>query len=166
MTMTGKIAGDITPDIESGKCRFGTQIRELSSVLKTYPGKICVLKLKDNPFGQRSDEDDSTYKKRISDLRTKATLFKTTNRCTWYQLNILQMLASVLPNIRWIRYFCPISKYWAMCSQIATEFYKTIDVLGHNVIPDDVLPQDFISDKDHQIKTETFEKPAIQILDK
>lgn len=164
MTMSGKLAGDRTPNIETGKSKFGTQIRELSSVVQSYPGKICIVHLKNNPTVQRTNETDIEYSNRMIALKKKATAFKRKQSRTWYQLNILQLLASVFPDLRWIRYFCPISRYWAMCSDIVASFYKALDILGPDVVAADVLPQDFISDKDHQIQSGLFELPGTQIL--
>lgn len=125
MTMTGPLAGDNTPNVETGNYKFGTQIRELSLVLKTYPGNICIVDLTDNPTICKTNETESEYQNRMAEIKQKATYFKTRHNNTWYQLNILQLLASVFPYLRWIRSFCPISKYWAMCryviSQISTD---------------------------------------------
>lgn len=151
--------GDPTPDIESGRGRFGTQVRDLRSVLRTYKGTVAILKLKENPFSKGAFETDSEYQKRMSDLRKKCTQFKNDHRSTWYQLNFIRflfsisiirfrLLSSALPFLRFVRVFFPFSKYWKMCSDIVASFYKHIGVLPEEVNTEDVIPEDFISDAD------------------
>lgn len=49
-------------------------------------------------------------------------------------------------------------------SDIVAMFYKELDILGPNVVTANVLPQDFISDSDHEIQSDIFHLPATQIL--
>lgn len=67
MTCSGKIAGDETPDIATGKGKFGVQVRDLESVLKTYPGSVAILPLKFIPYANKKDSNskyNSSYEKK------------------------------------------------------------------------------------------------------
>lgn len=88
MTCSGKLAGDPTPDLVTGKGKFGVQVRDLVGLLQTYPGKIAILPLSFVPY-QISDnqkihsfsttntssfEEEWTYlEKRLSRSKDKNT---------------------------------------------------------------------------------------------
>jgi hypothetical protein len=164
MTCSGKMAGDPTPDLQTKKGRFGLQLRDFSSVMQTYKGKIAICKLADNPFYKRQDETDNEYFERKRELTSSIENFYNIHRNTRYQLNFLRLLASVIPSLRFLRRFFRVGANWKMCSDIVATFYKHIGVFGPEVITEDCIPQDFIKDEDEEIPIKTFIMPPIQIL--
>jgi hypothetical protein len=164
MTCTGRIAGDMTPDLQTDRGRFGLQLRDFSKVLKTYKGKVAICKLTENPFFKKSEESDEEFAKRKQDLIANVELFYKQHRNTMYQLNFLRLLASAFPFMRWLRRFLPLGANWKMCSDIVATFYKQIGVFGNNLTTEDCIPQDFIKDSDKEIPDKTFIMPPIQII--
>lgn len=69
LTCSGYIANDTTPDVQTGKPKFGVQIRNLQSVLHTYKGDVAVLNLLHNPMDRTSTETQEAYLERQDMLR-------------------------------------------------------------------------------------------------
>lgn len=84
-------------------------------------------------------------------FRIKLQRFADQHENTRYQLNLFRLLASAIPCLRSARILFPLSKYWMFCSQLIAQLYIDIGVLPNSVKPEDVIPQDFIYDADHQI---------------
>lgn len=161
ITMSGKLAGDETPDVETGNFRFGTQVRRLRDVLHTYKGEIAYCSLNNNPVLKKEDEDDSSYLNRIHVLRERITDFKKKYYNVHYQYEILRLFATAFTSLRFFRKFLPISRNWIMCSALITELYKEIGVLDDSVERENVLPQDFLGfDKDNEIPNGMFLPPV------
>lgn len=163
MTSTGGIFSKDSPDIETGKGKTGLQIRELESVLKTYQGRIVLLKLKNNPLKQMEDESIKDFQMRIQELCLKSQDYKDKNIDDSYQLNPLRLFASVFSDIRWVRSFS-IGKNWKMCGHVLSEYLQTLGILDSNLNPEDVIPEDFIYDADKKIPKDLYLLPPIEVI--
>jgi hypothetical protein len=141
--MSGPLAGDPVPDIETGKFKFGTQVRDLKSLLATYDGEIYVVPLINNPTAKTIYDTITSYALRIEVIKSILTTFFQKNESTWYQMNIFRLLASVFPFLRKFRSLFPFSKYWVMCSTYTAEAYTALGIIPNTVNPQDVLPISF-----------------------
>lgn len=165
MTCSGKIASDETPDIETGKPKFGVQLRDFKSVLQSYPGSIAVLKLKNNPLKVQEGETDDEYQQKVLNIIAKSQAFKDKNSGLIYQLNPIRLLASAIPYLRFLRAFFPFSKFWQMCSQTSIEYLKAVGVVPKKVASENVIPVDFIHDADGELESaKLFELPPVQVI--
>jgi hypothetical protein len=163
-TCSGWIAGDETPDVATGKCRFGVQIRELDLVLKTYVGKIAILPLRNNPSVKKNDETQDDYTKRLEFVVMGAQSFWASYDDVMYEMNPLLLLSSAFHFLRVFKVLFPISSQWQMCSSLITSFYKCLGVFPLSVETDMVMPEDFIFDEDHQVASaKLFVHPPIVI---
>lgn len=162
-TITGRIASDLTPDLETGSYKFGTHIRDLKDVVRTYQGTVSILKLIDNPWLKKDDETEEECEKRRFYLKKRATMFKIDNEQTTYQLNIIRLLSTSVMFFRALRFLFPWSANWKMCSQITAGLYKAIGVFPESLETEDVLPIDFFYDSDKEVPCEKFSKIPVLI---
>jgi hypothetical protein len=163
MTLTSPIFGDTTPDIESGSGKFGLQIRDFESVLNTYPGRIVIIKLRNNPILQRENESNKEFEDRLNKLYLKSQKFHDLNKNLLYQMDPLRLIASVFSKFRFIRKLLPFSKYWKMCSTTLTYYLQYLEILDKNINSEDIIPEDFIYDSNNELKQSTFILPPIEI---
>lgn len=167
ITDTGLLSGDKTPDVLDGHTKFGTQYREFHSVIDSYPGKMAVLKWKENPTLKNEKESDEEYKARIKFMGEKSRAFHDTYYPVCYQLNPVRLLASAMPLVRYLRKFFPLSDHWKMCSDLVTTYLQHIHVISSSFNSENVIPQDFIYDNDHELDSEhLFVFPPIVVKDK
>lgn len=164
MTCSGKIANDITPDEQSGKGKFGVQIRKFDSVLQTYNGKIALLKPKVDLLQIANTETSKDYEKRLKIMWKTSIGFQIKNNSLSYQLNPIRLLASAMPCFRWVRLFFPFSKYWKMCSDLAITYLQAMNIIPKEIESENIIPQDFIQDQDNQFCADQFfEFPPILV---
>lgn len=165
-TMSIPIGGFVedVPDVESGKGRFGVQIRVLKDVLESYTNAetkalVAWVPLKDNPWSCPED------RKRISKLVKK--LHKEVG-CKTYELNFLELAASLFPILRVFRKkleWVEDATYNALrsfdivegdggdafyfCSELVAYIYKKLGIVSQDIKPSEVVPMDFLGyDKD------------------
>lgn len=163
ITCSGKIAGDETPDLFTGKPRFGTQVRDLESVLGTYPGEVFVLSLRNNPVRFLNTDTPSSYENRLANIRSACDKYFLDNLTTLYQLNLIRLLSSAFPCLRPLRNVFPLSKYWKMCSQLVIGLYQEVGIVPREIEAEDVLPEDFIYDAEHRLDVTLFNPPPIRL---
>lgn len=154
------------PDIETNTDRNGLQIRDLESVVKTYQGRIALLKLKINPLEKMEDETMKDYQIRIQDLVFKSQNFKDQYTNTYNESNPLKFFASVFSEFRWVRNYLNPSKGSKSNAQIVIEYLQILGIFDTNINSEDVIPQDFIFDADKKISNEIYPLPPIEIIPK
>jgi len=163
MTMSRQVSGDPVPNAETGKGKFGLQLRDFEKVVAYYNGDVAVLKLKNNPIRKKDSETKEEYWKRLEQITEKSKQFKKDNDSINYQMNPFRLLASVFSEIRWLRTFMPFTDPWQMCSEITTSYLKAVGAFDSSINEENVVPQDFIFDEDQALKQTLFELPPIRI---
>lgn len=158
-------------DIETGKRRYGVQIRRLDEVIKSYDNapqiKIVVGKIKDNPWLRREKESEEDHLQRQRFIRHEmAKLHEYFGRRT-YSLGLYGPLAAVFPRLRTMRddidkviigaysIFTTLAKQkdvtgpppagmagWLFCSELVALILKNIHVLPSVINPEDITPVD------------------------
>lgn len=151
---------DGVPNIETGKGWFGVQIRPLEDVIKAYTdieeeAYVAWTPLLASPW---INMDRKSLQKIIRKLH-KEIGTKT------YELNFLELLASIFPCLRplrdeteWIEDNVQhILRSWNLvepqdensdmfyfCSELVAEIYQKVGVIDPSLNPSDVLPMDFL----------------------
>jgi len=147
------------PDVESGKGRFGVQIRVLKDVVESYTNAetealVAWVPLKDNPWACPG------HHKRIRKIVRK--LHKEVG-CKTYELNLLELAASLFPILRrfrkkteWIedttygilRSFDIVEgdggDAFYFCSELVAYIYKKLGIVSQDINPHEVVPMDFL----------------------
>lgn len=157
MTSSGKLAGDKTINLLTGKYKTGVQVRSLDSLLLNYPGKIYHAPLNNNPFHyleflSRNGTTSFIKDNAISKLKIIQN-YVLRNWNTKYQFNPLSLFASAIPYFRKLRKPDPNKK---ICSEIIAEIYILLDILPKRVNPKNVVPVDFIYDSDKDVPSNLF----------
>jgi len=168
---------DGVPDVETNKGRFGVQIRPLYQVIKAYTdveeeAYVAWSPLLDSPWVEEN-------KKRVQKIIRK--LHREIGSKT-YELNFLELLASVFPCLRklrdkteWIEDTTQeILRTWNLadnnkdvdmfyfCSELVAKIYQSLGILDTSINPSDVLPMDFIG-YDQDGIGEIVDRPIILI---
>ncbi len=153
-TMSHSLGGmtDGVPNVETGKGRLGAQIRDFKEVLKSYTQsegtEVAWCKLIDNPWNP-IDENLSLLAKR------RKKLAKVMMKChrdygnKVYELNVLSLLASVIPCLRPARDTVEWDEDeedqdFVFCSELVALIYRRLGVLGKEFDPSNVVPVDFL----------------------
>lgn len=172
--LSGKL-NDGVYDGETGGVTFGVQFRDLKELVKTYasrPGaNVGLCRLKVNPTEGELDETSSAaLKEKLSQAYDKY-------HDKTYQINILDLLASLYPDLREVRdAFQKVLKHFLkedsfmFCSEFAASLYKDLGIIndltdgkadGQVLDPENVVPVDFLGfDTDTEgIRVEMCEPP-------
>jgi len=161
---------DNVPNVETGKGKFGVQIRDFEDVipsyLKTKGTAIAWCQLKDNPWKQKPDENILTYYWRKKKLIKKACNTHKRYGNRMYDVNFLSLFAALFPCLRKARdefneIFIDGHKIlssidinidpagWLFCSELVALVYQRLGIIGKQFNPADVVPVDFLGyDKD------------------
>lgn len=156
--------GDGVPDVTTGHTAFGVQIRDLCELVPAYtrvPGTaVAVANLLDNPWLAVPDETQEQLQTR------RAHIVKTLERmfhkyCTkTYELNLLQLLAAVIPCLRPARDFMETTVIdginaltnldlvddttrYVFCSEFVALLFQALDIIPPRFKAHEVLPTDF-----------------------
>lgn len=165
-TMSIPLAGftDGVIDVETGKGKFGVQIRPLHEVIKEYTDQedeayVAWAPLKDSPWTEsRKKYIQKTIRKLHKQIGTKT-----------YELNLIELVASLFPCIRhfsktseWIEdEIYDILRNWKVvdgpehdededidafyfCSELVALIYKRVGVLDESINPNTVVPMDLL----------------------
>lgn len=141
---------DPTLDAESKKPILGIQVRDLESVLKyslTHGVKVGWGRLKNNPLVRRENEWEVRYKRRLNSIRKVLDKLHIENYHRPYSKNICRLFAALLPCCSGCRNEGCLGEDWRFCSQFVAIVYKSIGVLGKDVDPELVLPQDLATEE-------------------
>jgi hypothetical protein len=106
-TFSYPIAGlsDGVPDVESGKGRFGVQIRDLEQVLNSQVGDrdhkaMGWSRLNDNPWTKRKSDSIRSLRKRRKQLRRRMIQLYSQIGSRYFENNLFGMLAALVPCMR------------------------------------------------------------------
>lgn len=154
-TLSGELNDNIL-DVESNATVFGVQIRPLDKLVWEYnkPGRqIAWAKLLGNPCDRRDDEDDETYELRFARLQQLMCALHLKYHNELYEINPIRLLAALFPCFRGLRKQFTAGKDLMFCSELVATVYCDIGVLDpEKVDPENVLPVDFIGDKDEEFQ--------------
>lgn len=164
-TMSIPLGGMVedVPDIESGKGKFGVQIRFLEDVIDSYTNDetgalVAWVPLKDNPWLHKSNHKD--IKRKVKKLHKKVG-------CRTYELNFLELVASLFPPLRifrkkteWVedigfgilRSFDLVEgegdsesgDAFYFCSELVAYIYQKLGIISESINPNEVVPMDFL----------------------
>lgn len=162
-TMSGPLS-DGVKSAETGKSRFGVQVRVLEDLVRSYlstPGaNVGVCRLLDNPILQRTLEPLGAYRIRKAQLiENLCNAYDKYNNAI-YEVNPLALLGAIFPQYRGInavatralQQFTQQNK-WLFCSEFVALLYVEIGVIddatngtidGKTLNPEYVVPVDFI----------------------
>lgn len=132
-------------------------------MIQTYKGYVAFMHMKHNPFLRTNTETIADYALKVASAGNKVSSFYGKYKDTWYQMNPIKLLASVLPCLRPVANMESFGDHWKMCSDIATTFYKQIGIIAEDVVSADVVPEDFIHDSDGQVNG-IFKLPPTHVL--
>jgi len=170
-TLSGHMTDGI-PHAETGKSKFGVQLRVLEDVvggyLKNKKANVGVAKLKNNPAIRREGESDEDYKNRRKGLKQQIHTVYVKYNHTSYNGNVLNLFGALFPKLRPLRNAAAnlAKKFhhehrWLFCSEFAAVLYEAIGVInddtdgvhdGKLLDPRDVVPMDFLGyDEDHML---------------
>lgn len=157
-------------DVETGKPKFGVQIRDLELLITDYlaaGGNVGYCRLIANPTEKFPDETMSEFLIRRNKLRVDLIVAYHKYHNRPYNANPLALLGVLFPSIRWIRdgvdkiaSLIEANK-WLFCSEFIAALYEDIGIItdstdgnvdGKILNPEDVLPVDLLGyDSDHGI---------------
>lgn len=150
---------DGVPDIESGKGKFGVQIRSLRDVVESYTNEksgalVSWGALNNNPWKQT--ENHKQIKKIVRRLHREVG-------CKTYELNFLELAASLFPFLRkfrnkaeWIedvgygilRSFKIVEDNggdaFYFCTELVAYILQELGVISSHIKPNEVVPMDFL----------------------
>jgi hypothetical protein len=154
-TLSGQL-NDGVMDVESNAAVFGVQVRPLDKLVIEYnkPGRrIAWAKLLQNPCNMRDDEDDVEHELRLARLQQLMCALHLKYHNELYEINPIRLLAALFPCFRGLRNRFKTGKDLMFCSELVATVYCDIGVLDpQKVDPENVLPVDFIGDKDEEFK--------------
>lgn len=162
---------DGTYNAETGKAKFGVQVRNLEDLVMHYLTKpnanVGLCRLKDNPINKRSTETEDQYKTRSAQLVQNLSNAYDRYNGVMYDINPFSLLGSMFPKLRPLRKLTTdeLSKVmdadkWLFCSEFVATLYIAVGVIndetdgvkdGKTLNPSDVIPVDFLGrdmDKD------------------
>jgi len=162
-TMSGKL-NDGVDNAETGKMKFGVQVRILRDLVKAYlsnpDANVGVCRLIDNPIERRFGEPLEDYLDRARKLKYKIAGAYEEYNGVMYNPKPLSLLGALFPMLRPLRHAADdvINKFvatnkWLFCSEFAAALYCYIGVItdatdgkidGKTLKPEDVLPVDFV----------------------
>lgn len=150
-TLSGKL-NDGVNDGETGKVKFGVQVRDLKLLVKKYASKeganVGVCRLKFNPTGPGADPTETMMETDFSRGLTdeeKAELKKKIGEAydryheSVYNFNILDLLASLYPELRPTRdrlhkilrkHFLKGKDEFLFCSEFAASLYQDLGIIN------------------------------------
>lgn len=151
-TLSGNL-NDGVVNIETGKSKFGVQIRSLHDLVTAYiktPGaNVGVCNLINNPTKRRNGESDVQYTSRCIILkRNIARAYKKYNSC-YYEFNPTALLGALFPRLRFLRDITEILidievvDKWLFCSEFVALIYIATGVIDSTVCAANVVPVDF-----------------------
>lgn len=157
-TLSGKL-NDGVLDGETAGVTFGVQFRDLEELARAYadrPGaNIGICRLKENPTVDASEENSAALKLKLSEAYDK---YKDVE----FDYNILNLLASLYPEIREVRDFfwkllkkSSVDDKYMFCSEFAASLYRDLGLVSSEVDPTVIVPQDFIG---HDTGSDTLRK--------
>lgn len=162
-TASGKFISE-AKDVESGKGVLGVQIRDFEHVCAEYNGIVAVANLANNPCDKRANETAVEFNDRMQTLRATLDVFHTDYYHRRYQINILRLMAALVPAFRFLRVLFPMSEKWIFCSELVALLYREIGLIHTGVEAKNVVPMDFIvEDGDNQVPADLFEMPMMYI---
>lgn len=170
-TFSYPLAGitDGVPDVETGKGRFGVQIRDLEEVLNNMVGDknqsaLAWGRLEHNPWERRKGESGGQFKKRQRQIRKTLMALHSKVGSRYFENNVFGMLAALVPCMKIVRNFSDesITKSIDLMKTIDDEFRSLTRRL--HMITEDVKEvkrvkfEDRESDKDNdKDKDHTFD---------
>ena len=152
--------GDFTddvPNVETGKGKFGVQIRPLHEVIKAYTD------VEEESYVAWSPLIASPWE--IMDRKILQKIIKILHKrigAKTYELNLLELLASIFPCFRFLRNKTEwiedatqdILRSWNLsetqgdmfyfCSELVATIYQEVGILDPSLDPSNVLPMDFL----------------------
>lgn len=155
---------DGVPNAETGKSKFGVQIRILYDLVKNYlqspDANVGVCRLHENPAMQLPREPLEDFLLRRQRLTSRLTKAYADYNGTAYDANALSLLSALFPQLRGIHNattpvtakFFNMNK-WLFCSEFVARVYIDIGVItdatdgkvdGQILKAEHVLPVDFI----------------------
>lgn len=167
MSATSGILSDFTdgqPNVETGKGKFGVQIRDLEQVVTAYTkngGKVAWAKLLNNPWGGVGRlVSHNNLVKTVCDVNK---IYGTRT----YDVNCLDLFGTVFPCMRKPRDLFDSMLYdghlvltsfhleantpndpgitgWQFCSELVARVYEAIGLISPNLDPRDFAPVDFL----------------------
>lgn len=192
-TMSSEYPGSglMSPDVVTGKGKFGVQIRCFKDVVKTYTSAkgstVAVCRLKNNPWASQSynriyETNIHLYDRRENIINQMEQIHEDYGDRS-YELSCCQLLASLFSCLRPFRdNFQQITvkdqkviinyraddendNEWFFCSELVGLIYKKIGVLPSSIDARNITPMDLLGyDQDHEI--DIVEDPIHIISDK
>lgn len=155
--------GEGLPDVASGKCRFGVQIRELAQVVPLYTASgdaaVAMCALKHNPWlAQPGESTKDTARRRAKLIAAMQRVYKQFANAH-YEFNLLELCAAGIPCLRKARDALHSSRVDGLlsvtnagadnvdtgqfCSEFVAHVYKALGIIPDRFRADEVMPCDF-----------------------
>ncbi len=115
------------PDVLTGKCREGVQIRDFDLVLKEYNGKIGV-----SPLEKEFDEEK---------IRETVKKIYTKYKGVSYVRNPFVLISGLCCCFRSVREETHVGVF---CSEFVGEIYKELGLIATDLKTEDIVPVDFL----------------------
>ena len=144
-------------DIETQRVTFGTQFRNLKSVVISYIEKgysVGVVKLKENPYVNAKTDEDLLKLQNIFD-KIYDTYYGVNK--AYYTINLIELLATIIPSLRGLRkksndFIKRVlnDNEWIFCSELCAIVYQELGLIKmeDGETPEDYLPVDFFNPSD------------------
>jgi hypothetical protein len=137
------ITNDDVPDIESGKCVFGVQIRKLDDVIAEdfKMGVTCYwAKLISNPINQIPSESDQDFNMRKSIIKGQLDQLHKQYYHEPYPLDFFRISRAVFGCCNCIK--TVDARKCVFCSQFVTIVYQTLGIVPKSIDPGLVSPEE------------------------
>jgi hypothetical protein len=168
--MSGPL-NDGVPDAESGKSRFGVQVRELDKVTQAYlsnpRANIGLCRLRNNPCVQQTDETELQFAERKAVLTEKISKIYMKYDDRTYNANPIDLFAAVFPQLQFLRDLEDetLGKWlgmnqWLFCSELVAAVYEDVGIIADASAIDyrNIAPVDFLPNA-HSILSSLVESP-------
>jgi hypothetical protein len=158
---------DASPNVVTGKGKFGVQLRDLEELMPTYltsaVTKIAWCRLLNNPYLPREGETPLSLevRRKAMALQFRTLFHKYQGRS--YQMSMVSLLGAMFPALRCLRTAqdavysalgkvlkkCGMSRSrtgpagWQFCSELVANIYQAYGIIPDSLNPEDVLPIDF-----------------------
>jgi hypothetical protein len=155
-TMSGAL-GDGVNNVETNKGTFGVQIRDFEDVVDKYDNnsktRIGWCKLINNPLIKKQDETDDEYNERKNKIINILAKFNSETGNATYDYNCCNLCSAVCPSLTNNRkkIFGNSNKYF--CSELVTTLYQLIDIIGKDVDPENIAPEELLGENNADLKT-------------
>ena len=116
-----------TPDIVTGKCHDGVQIRDLQGVLGTYSGKVAAARL-------NRKLPEGLIRETVRKIYRKYEKYR-------YIRNPLVLITALCCCLRCVQ---PAHFSGIFCSEFVGEIYRELHIIQDDIDPKDIVPVDFL----------------------